>query len=114
MVALAIIGLVAVVLLDRRVKAVQDAQKIKDQRLGWTLAAWKMSDLELDDELLKTEAAAVADAGTFEDYADEYASYTWEYEAKREEVKAYEETEVVEKPREVLRVTLRVKRPLST
>ena len=111
MVALAIIGLVTVVLLDRRLKAVQDAQKIKDQRLAWTLAAWKMSALELDDKLLMADAAGQSDAGTFEDYAPEYAGYTWEYEAKKEEIKAYDEKEIVEKPRELWRVTLRVKRP---
>ena len=110
MIAMAIIGVVAVVLLDRRVKAVQDATKTKDQRLAWTLAAWKMSALELDDKLLMSQAST-SDAGTFEDYAEDYVGYTWEYEAKREEVKVYDEREIVEKPREVWRVRLIVKRP---
>ncbi len=111
MIAIAIIALVTVVLLDRRTRAVQEASKIKDQRLAWTLAAWKMSSLELDEKLLTSDAMLQTDAGTFDEYAADYNGYTWEYEAKREEIKVYDELEVVEKPRELIRVTLRVKRP---
>src|SRR5688572_4771621 len=68
MIALAVVAVVTLVILDQRVRAVQDAQKIKDQRLGWTLAAWKMSALELDDALLGGQDKN--DAGTFEEYAE--------------------------------------------
>jgi type II secretion system protein I len=109
MIALAIIGLVAIVLLDRRVECVRAAQKIRDQRLAWTLAAWKMSAIELDDELFRGDRDS-SDAGKFQDYAEDYAGYAWEYDAKREEIKTNDEKDPEDKPRTVYRVTLRVRR----
>src|SRR5688572_22246674 len=107
MIALFIVSVVTLVLLYQRVRAVQDAQKIKDQRLGWTLAAWKMSALELDDALLGGQDKI--DAGTFEEYAEDYVGYTWEFEAKREQLATNDETDVADQPKEVFRILLKIR-----
>lgn len=107
MIALAIVSVVSLVLLDQRVRVVQDAQKIRDQRLAWTLAAWKMSALELDEELLA--GMDKTDAGTFEDYSEDYVGYVWEYEAKREKLPTNDETDPYDLGREVFRIELRVR-----
>lgn len=106
--ALAILGLVTVVLLDKRVQAVRDAQKIKDGRLAWTLAAWKLSELEMDRELLMS-AFGKTDAGTFEELSPDYAGYVWDLEMEREKLETNDPEDPAEAPREVWRVKLAVR-----
>src|SRR5262245_37505220 len=118
MIALAIVGGVMVVLLDQRIQAVQDAQRIRDQRLGWTLAAWKMSALELDDSLLSGPDKAT-DAGTFEEYSPDYAGYVWSYDAERVQLKTNDDQTPDDMAKEVFKVVLTVrleesKEPLVT
>src|SRR5258706_9143105 len=107
MVALAIVAGVIVILLDQRLKATQDALRIRDQRLGWTLAAWKMSAIELDDTLLA--GPNESDAGTFEEYSSDYSGFVWEYEAAREKIYPDGENNPEGKTREVFRVLLKVR-----
>lgn len=106
--ALAILGLVAVVLLDRRIEVVRDAGHTRDQRLSWTLAAWKMGEIERDTKLF--EGNGESDSGGFEELSADYAGFAWEYEAKREEVKTNDPENPEEKPKEVMRVRLKVRR----
>ncbi|MBI2932516.1 MAG: prepilin-type N-terminal cleavage/methylation domain-containing protein [Planctomycetes bacterium] len=107
-VALAILGLVAVVLLNQRVEVVRDAAKTRDQRLAWSLAAWKMGEIERETEIFMGEDSA--DSGTFEDYAPEYQGFVWEYEATREEVPTNDPENPDEKPKEIFIVKLKVRR----
>ncbi len=107
-VALAIIALVAVVLLDKRVEVVRDAAKTRDQRMAWTLAAWKMGEIERDERLFGTSGEV--NAGTFEDLSPEYMDFGWDYDARREEVPTNDPADAEEKPKEIFRVVLKVRR----
>lgn len=107
LVAFAIIAIAAAVLLHQRVEVVRDAAKVRDARLGWTLAAWKMGEIERDPKVFAQDRDDRKD-GTFEDYAEEYAEYRWEYELKKEEVSTNDGENPNEKPREIFRLTLTV------
>ncbi len=108
MVALAIIGLVAVLLLAKRVDVVKDAGKTRDERLAWVLAAWKMGEIERDPAVF--QGGGISGSGDFNDLAPEYAEYYWETEPVREKVATNDPEIPDELPKEIWRVKLRVRR----
>jgi hypothetical protein len=109
MVALAIVGLVAVVLLVKRVDVVQDAAKTRDHRLAWTLAAWKMGEIERDKALF--EGSAWSDSGDCSELSPEYAAYLWEYQMDREKVATNDPDNPDEQPKEIWLLKLKILRP---
>jgi len=48
MIAMAIIGVTAVVLLQQRIEIVRDAARARDLRTAWILTSQKLAELELD------------------------------------------------------------------
>jgi prepilin-type N-terminal cleavage/methylation domain-containing protein len=111
MVALAILGVVAVVLLGQRVEVVREADRTRAKRVGWTLAAWKMGEIERDERLF--EGTGRADRGGFEELSADYGDFGWEYEANLEQVPTNDPSDPADPPKEIFRLKLRVLR-LST
>lgn len=101
LVAILIVAVVSMVLLNRRIEVVKDAAKIRDERVAWTLAAFKMGDLSRDPA-----AIAPSDSGDFSVDLPDQAAFRWSYEATRETVPLDETPD--QKPREVLRVRLKI------
>jgi prepilin-type N-terminal cleavage/methylation domain-containing protein len=105
-IALAILGVVAIIILDQRIQVVRDADDTRDRRVGWTLAAWKMGEIERDMKLF--EGNGEGDSGGFEDLATDYTDYAWSYEAAREDVPTNDPDNPDEKPKQIFRVKLKV------
>jgi len=105
-IALAILGVVAIIILDQRIQVVRDADDTRDRRVGWTLAAWKMGEVERDTKLF--EGNGQSDTGGFEDLSADYADYAWSYEAAREDVPTNDPDDPDEKPKQIFRVKLKV------
>ncbi len=101
LIAVLIIAVVAMVLLYRRIDVVRDAAKIRDERVGWTLAALKMGELSMNPAEIRP-----SDSGDFSRDLPDQGEYRWTYESIREPV-PMDEPEG-EAPREVLRVTLKI------
>lgn len=118
MIALAIIGITAVVLLDQRLQVVRDAARARDLRSAWVLAAQKMAELELDKTLW-----AGPPSQSNGDFAEvdfdpasgrpRYGDYLWEYVIVREPIEVSDPNNAQQdkKPVEILRLTLRVYAP---
>jgi hypothetical protein len=109
MIALVIIGLTAVVLLDRRVEIVRDAERARDTRLAWVLAARKLAELEMDPAVW--QPAGGQSNGDFSDVDAAYGRYLWEYAVVRVPVPTNDPLKTQQKPKEILRLTLRVVTP---
>jgi prepilin-type N-terminal cleavage/methylation domain-containing protein len=107
LVAILIIAVVAMVLLYRRIDIVRDAAKIRDERVGWTLAALKMGELSMNPADIRP-----SDSGDFSRDLPDQGEYRWSYEAIREPV-PLDEPEG-ESAHEVLRVILRILDPEET
>ncbi|HTF57601.1 MAG TPA: type II secretion system protein [Planctomycetota bacterium] len=107
LVAILIIAVVAMVLLYRRIDIVRDAAKIRDERVGWTLAALKMGELSMNPADIRP-----SDSGDFSLDLPDQGEYRWTYEAIREPV-PLDEPEG-EAAHEVLRVTLKILDPENT
>lgn len=108
MVALAIIGVVAIVLIGQRVEVVREADRTRAKRVGWTLAAWKMGEIERDESLF--EGTGKADRGGFEELSADYSDYGWEYEANLEQVPTNDPSDPADQAKEIFRLKLRVSR----
>lgn len=111
MIALAILGTAAVVILDQRVDVVREAVTARDARTTWMLASRKMAELELDPTLWKGTGGS--SNGDFSEVHPDYAGFTWEYLAVREPVETQDPALMKpgEKPKELFRVTLAVRAP---
>src|SRR5262245_45382616 len=84
MIAMAIIGVTAVVLLQQRIEIVRDAARARDLRTSWILTSQKLAELELDPTLWT--GAGLQSNGDFSDVAPEYGDFYWEYQIVREEI----------------------------
>jgi type II secretion system protein I len=104
LVAIAIIAVVALVLLYRRVEIVRDAGKIRDERVAWMLAAWKLGELSADPARI-----LAAETGDFEESLPDQPGFRWSYTSEREEVRL--DDTPAEKPAEILRVRLTILGP---
>lgn len=111
MLALAILGTAAVVILDQRVGIVREASAARDARTTWMLASRKIAELEQDKELWRGTGGS--SNGNFSELHADYAEFTWEYLAAREPVETQDPALVKpgEKPKEIFRVALAVRAP---
>lgn len=112
LIAMAIIGVTAVVLLDQRIGIVQDAGRARDKRTSWVLAAQKMAELELDPTLWT--GLGSQNNGDFSEVDPELAVFWWEYVIQRILIDTSNPADPkVEDPkkREVFRLTLTVRAP---
>jgi len=104
MVAIVILAVVAMVLLYRRVDIVRDAGKIRDERLAWTLAAYKLGDLSSNPSAILPSAT-----GDFSDSQPDQAGFLWAYTSEREEIPIDDAQD--QEPVEILRVRLTILSP---
>ena len=104
LVAIVIIAVVAMVLLYRRVELVRDAGKLRDERVAWMLAAWKLGELSSDPAAIQSSAT-----GDFADSQPDQAGFLWAYTAEREEVPIDDASD--QKNPEILRVRLKILGP---
>jgi prepilin-type N-terminal cleavage/methylation domain-containing protein len=112
MIALAIIGITAVILLEQRLQIVRDAGRARDLRTAWVLAAQKIAELELDPTLWT--GASTQSNGDFSEVNPDYALFYWDYQIVREPIDLSDPNDPrssEKKPRELLRLTLVVRAP---
>jgi type II secretion system protein I len=114
MIALAIIGITAVILLDQRLQVVRDASRARDLRTAWVLAAQKMAELELDVTLWT--GASSQSNGDFSEVNSDYTVFYWDYQIVREPIDISDPNDPKsdKKPKELLRLTLMVRGPNLT
>ena len=112
MIALAILGTTAVVLLERRTEIVRDAARSKDRRALYVLASRKLAELELDRRLWAASGGTAS--GDFgEDDAD-HAGFLWEAQVVRQPMDLTEPgtaPDLAARPKEVFRLTVLLKAP---
>jgi hypothetical protein len=111
MIALAIIGVTAVVLLQQRLEIVRAAARARDLRTAWVLTSQKVAELELDPTLWT--GAGRQSNGDFYEVDPEYGAFSWEYEIVREPIDLSDpQNPKAEKQlRELMRLTLVVRAP---
>ena len=111
MLALAIIGITAVILLDQRLQVVRDAGRARDLRTAWILAAQKIAELEVDPTLWT--GASTQSNGDFSEVNPDYAAFYWDYQIVREPIDLSDPNDPrsEKKPRELLRLTVMVRAP---
>jgi len=109
MIAMAIIGITAVVLLEQRLEVVRDAARARDLRTAWILASQKMAELELDKTLWLGQGSQ--NNGDFSEVDAEYGHFLWDYQIVKQliDVSDPKDPESDKKPRELLRLTLVVR-----
>ena len=109
MIAMAIIGITAVVLLEQRLEVVRDAARARDLRSAWILASQKLAELELDKTLWLGQGSQ--NNGDFSDVDAAFAHFVWDYQIVREQIDVSDpkDPESEKKPRELLRLTLVVR-----
>lgn len=105
LVALSIVALVVVILLSKRLELVRAAPRTRDLRLAWIVAANKMGEILLEKKNFVSDNAG--GSGDFEGYE----GFTYDYEIAKEEVPTNDENDPKQKPKELLKVTLRVTIP---
>ena len=106
MIALAILAITAMALMGRRTQIVRDAVTTRDARMVWVLAAQKMAELELDEDLWAGDGGS--QYGDFYDLGPEYGDFSWEYEATLIEVPTNDPDNPQEKPKEIFHLVLTV------
>jgi hypothetical protein len=109
MIAMAIIGITAVVLLEQRLEVVRDAGRARDLRTAWILASQKLAELELDKTLWLGQGSQ--NNGDFSDVDAEYGHFLWDYQIVKEQIDVSDpkDPNSEKKPRELLRLTLVVR-----
>ncbi len=105
-IALAIVAVVTVLLLERRVGIVEEAIQSRDIRTIWALAGEKMAALELDPDLWKGDGSS--SSGDFGELDAAYERFVWEYVIEKHEVPTNDPSNLNEKPKEIYRLTLKV------
>ena len=111
MIAMAIIGITAVVLLEQRIEVVRGAARARDLRSTWVLTSQKLAELELDKALWTgTETQS---NGDFAEVDPEFALYRWDYQIVREPIEVLDpkDPDADKKPRELMKLTLVVRTP---
>jgi general secretion pathway protein I len=111
MIAMAIIGITAVVLLEQRLEVVRDAARARDMRSAWVLASQKLAELELDKTLWTgTQTQSNGDFGNVD---PSFGTYYWDYQIVRLPIDISDpnDPEADKKPRELLKLTLVVRVP---
>jgi prepilin-type N-terminal cleavage/methylation domain-containing protein len=101
LVAVLIVAVVCVVLLYRRIEVVQDAGRIRDERVAWTLAALKMGDLSRDPAAIMD-----SDSGDFSADLPDQEGFRWSYESQLEPIPVDEAPD--QQPRSLRRVRLKI------
>jgi prepilin-type N-terminal cleavage/methylation domain-containing protein len=111
MIAMAIIGVTAVVLLEQRLEVVRDAARAREMRSTWVLTSQKLAELELDKSLWTGQETQ--SNGDFGDVDPEFAWYRWDYQIVREPIDVVDQKDpdADKKPRELLKLTLVVRSP---
>ena len=111
MIAMAIIGVTAVVLLQQRIEIVRDAARARDLRTAWILTSQKVAELELDPTLWT--GAGMQSNGDFSEVDPSYGVYSWEYQIVREQLDLSDpkDPNAEKKPRDLMRLTLMVRAP---
>jgi prepilin-type N-terminal cleavage/methylation domain-containing protein len=112
MIALAILGTTAVVLLDRRTEIVREAARSKERRALYVLASRKIGELELDKRLWALGGGSAN--GDFGEDDSDYAGFTWEAAVLRQPVDLSEPGRLPDpgkKPREIFRLSLLLRAP---
>jgi hypothetical protein len=112
MIALAILGTSAVVLLERRTEIVREAGRSKERRALYVLATRKMAELELDKRLWAAGGGSAS--GDFGEDDPEHAGFLWEAMIVRQPVDLSEPGRLAEpgkKPKEIFRLTVLLRTP---
>jgi len=111
MIAMAIIGVTAVVLLQQRIEIVRDAARARDLRTAWILTSQKLAELELAPTLWT--GAGMQSNGDFSEVDPAYGAFYWEYQIVREQIDLSDpnDPKSEKKPRELLRLTLMIRSP---
>jgi len=111
MIAMAIIGVTAVVLLQQRIEIVRDAARARDLRTAWILTSQKLAELELDPTMWT--GAGMQSNGDFSDVQPEYGEFYWEYQIVKEQIELSDprDPKAEKKPRDLMRLTLLVRAP---
>jgi len=111
MIAMAIIGVTAVVLLQQRIEIVRDAARARDLRTAWILTSQKLAELELDPTMWT--GAGMQSNGDFSDVDPEYGGFYWEYQIVKEQIELSDprDPKAEKKPRDLMRLTLLVRAP---
>ena len=111
MIAMAIIGVTATVLLQQRIEIVRDAARARDLRTAWILTSQKMAELELDPTLWT--GAGMQSNGDFAEVDPDYGAFYWEYQIVREPIDLSDprDPKAEKKLRELMRLTLLVRAP---
>jgi len=113
MIAMAIIGVTATVLLQQRIEIVRDAARARDLRTAWILTSQKLAELELDPTLWT--GAGMQSNGDFSEVDPDYGAFYWEYQIVREPIDLSDprDPKPEKKLRELMRLTLLVRAPNS-
>ncbi|MDP6957597.1 MAG: prepilin-type N-terminal cleavage/methylation domain-containing protein [Planctomycetota bacterium] len=106
MMALAVFALAAAILLPMPRQYLADTGHARDQRIAWTLAAQKMSEIELDASIFRGQGDG--SSGDFEE--EGHPSFLYEWTAERIEVDTVEEGDLETQPKEIFQVRLIVQR----
>ncbi len=106
MMALAVFALAAAILLPMPRQYLADTGRARDQRIAWTLAAQKMSEIELDASIFRGQGD-----GSSGDFDEEgYPGFIFEWTAERVEVDTVDEGDTEAQPKEIFHVKLVVQR----
>jgi prepilin-type N-terminal cleavage/methylation domain-containing protein len=110
--ALAILAIVTVVLLGRRVEIVRDTAEAKERRLAWALAAQLMTEIETSTSL-QGEGGSFSgdfmDLGKEKDskeWQDQYGRFLYRWEAVKEDVPTNDSKETL--PKKIFRVKVAI------
>ena len=111
MIAMAIIGVTAVVLLQQRIEIVRDAARARDMRTSWILTSQKLAELELDPTLWA--GPGMQSNGDFSEVDPEYGAFYWDYTIVREQIDLADprDPKAEKKLRDLMRLTLTVRAP---
>lgn len=105
MMAIAIIGLVATLVLVQRIEIVAETTVTRDLRTAWALAAQKMAQIEMEIRQEKYERHT--NSGNFEDEPE----FRYDYSVDKEEIVVSDANSPQEKRAEILRIKLTVTTP---
>lgn len=105
MMAIAIIGLVATLVLVQRIEIVAETTVTRDMRTAWALAAQKMAQIEMEIKQEKYERHT--SSGNF----DNEPEFRFEYTVDKEEIVVSDPNASQEKRAEILKIKLTVTTP---
>ena len=106
MMALAVFAVAAAILLPLPRKYLADTGHARDQRIAWTLAAQKMSEIELDESIFRGQG----DGSSGDFHEEGHPGFLYEWTAERIEVDTVDEGDMETQPKEIFQVRLVVQR----